>query len=211
MSKSINRKAAIVAALASAVAVATPLTLFSRLANATAINSTVRTYERLDDGSELIIINRRQENNAIEVFRRDTESGQAAFPQDGEYRLANGYRFEVVRGTVNADWVASDGGGFQQYHQQTNPFSDTAYPTYSPEQTDRLRFTDASGEQFLVIQNGLGRPYEAYVVDREGRGRLANPGDYQLGNAWGSTFQVRDGGIVEPADLAVLKLGAYEE
>ena len=211
MDSKLRKKATIAAALASAVAAATPVTLFSSLAHAQAITDTVRTYCRLDDGRQIIVIERRQSVNALEVFGRDDRTGEATFLPDGEYRLDNGYRFEVIEGLVNADWLAGDSGGFQQYHQGKDPWTDTAYPAPTPDETDRIRFTDAEGRQFLVVQRGLGAPYQAYILDEEGRGTVAPEGEYGSGDPWGTPIRIRREGEIDQRSIAAMKLAAYEE
>ena len=206
-----RRKATIAAALASAVAVATPITMFASVAEAKAITDQVRTYCRLEDGRQLVVVDRQQSQNSVEVFARNDQTGASSFLPDGTYRLDNGYRFQVTNGRVNSDWLAGDSGGFQQYHQQKDPWVDTAYPTATPDETDRIRFTDSQGRQFLVVQRGVGTAYLAYILDQDGRGTLASEGSYGTGDAWSSTFTIRSGGVVDAATLARVKLAAYEE
>jgi hypothetical protein len=208
------RHQAIRSALSKAVK-GTPLALFEHLIPVGDTTSgSLRT--ELDDGSKVVFERRITGVQTTKAFRRTEDGGNPPL-EDGEYKLKGGVPFHVVDGRIDFDalldaLVADDPHPqfpFKEYHAWPevvaigNPLHSLADPLSV---TDVVRFLAPDGNSYYAVQQGLNRPYQAYIVADHALRPLAD-GDYPL--AADRSFKV-ESGDVQDASLSDVKIFAYQ-
>ncbi len=200
---------AIVSALHKAIK-GSPLALFERIVPEGDTTSEHFNAE-LHDGTYVVFERRTTAVQRTDAFSR-AKDGSTKPLADGEYRLKAGMKFKVEGGRIDFDALMKDPDGytpFKEYHawKEIVAFENPLLSLENPLAiTDVLRFVAADDKSYYAVQQGVDRPYQAYVVVDQELKRLPD-GVYPLPG--GRRFKV-EGGHVHPDSLSDLKVYAYE-
>jgi hypothetical protein len=203
------RHEAIVSALRKAIK-GTRLALFERI-TPQGDTTSERFNAELHDGTRVVFERRTTAVQRTDAFSRASDGSTLPLP-DGEYRLKDGAAFRVVGGQIDFDAIMSDPDGYTPFKEYNawkevvafeNPLLSLPDPLSI---TDVVRFVAADDRSYYAVQQGVGRPYQAYVVVDQVLTPLAD-GEYPLPG--GRRFKVVSGDVHE-ASLSDLKVYAYE-
>ena len=203
------RHDAIVSALHKAIK-GTPLELFERIVPEGDTTSEHFNAE-LADGTPVVFERRTTAAQRTDAFSLAKDGSTKALA-DGEYRLKGGLAFKIVAGRIDFDAIMKDPNAptpFKEYHawKEIVAFENPLLSLENPVGiTDVVRFVAADDKSYYAVQQGVQKPYQAYVVVDQKLKRLAD-GTYPLPG--GRKFRV-EGGNIHPDSLSDLKVYAYE-
>jgi hypothetical protein len=188
----------------------TPLGLFENLTPA-GDTASERFNAELEDGTKVVFQRRTTAVQQTDALRQADDGSSQRLP-DGTYKLADGTRFTVNGGRIDFGTIMADPDGvepFREYHAWRevvaidNPLLTLSDPSSI---TDVVRFLAPDGNSYYAVQQGVDKPYHAYVVADRALRPLTD-GSYPL--PAGRSFKV-EGGTVHGESLADLKLYAYK-
>ena len=188
----------------------TPLALFTHIVPEGETVSE-RFNASLADGTTIVFERRTTAVQRTDAFRR-ADDGAVRALEDGEYRLKDSGSFRVVNGRIDFDAILADPDGVEPFRQYNawkevvaidNPLFSLPDPALV---TDLVRFLAPDNQSYYAVQQGVNKPYQAFVVVNHVLKPLAD-GEYPLPG--GRHFKVASGNV-HSESLADLKVYAYE-